>query len=183
MTKIVTLIALTGLSMSLMAQDLGHNCDTSLLFLNEYPYADVLKYIGYPDTLLFCHYPLRIYEEKNIPTAVNLYVYRKNGRWWATSLVKFKSRKNGHWKLTKPLWIQTDLSKKMESALLELRGTSYTEQISTIYSWVHIEYGETISKDLMGNLRDYFDCVPSFSYILTVCFLESYNQHMVKSYH
>ena len=156
MTKTLALIILTGLSMPLMAQHSGHNCDTSLLFLKEYPYADVLKYIGSPDTLFFCHYPLRIYEENNIPTAVNLYIYRKNGRWWATSLVKFKSRKKEHWTLTKPLWIQTDLSKKMESALFELKEISYTERISTIYSWVHVEYGETISDYTASSYKEYF---------------------------
>lgn len=183
MKKIVTLIILARLSTLLMAQATSHNCDTSLLFLNEYPFADVLKYIGSPDTLLFCHYPLKRYEEKDTPTAINLYVYKKNGRWWATSLVKFKSRKKEHWELTKPLWIQTDLSEKMESALVELNRISYSEQISTVYSWVYVKYNKTISKDLVGNLRDYFDCIPNFSYILTVCFIESYNHHIIKTYH
>lgn len=183
MKKIFALIILAGFSASLLAQNHSYNCDTSLLFLNEYPYVDVLKYIGSPDTLLFCHYPLRRYEEKDAPTAINLYVYKRNGKWWATSLVKFKSRKKKYWKLTNPMWIQTDLSKKMESVLIELKGISYNEYISSIFSWVHVEYGETMSIDIMGNLRDYFDSTPCFSYILTVCFLESYNQHVVKSYY
>ena len=47
------------------------------LYLDEYPYANVLEYLNNPDTIFFCHYYPRRTEEKKTPFAISLFVYRK----------------------------------------------------------------------------------------------------------
>ncbi len=151
-------------------------------YLEEYPYSKVLDYLDNPDTFLFCHYPLRRYEREDTPIAINLYVYKKSGEWWATSLISFRDKKYRHyWKLTKPMWVHTDLTEKLNEVINETGDDTYWD-VSTIHTSVYIKRGSKITKWLIGNIRDLFYIEPAFSYFFTVALLESYNMEIVKTY-
>lgn len=95
---------------SLEAQSMDKYQDSSLDFsyLDQYPYRDVLSLLGDPDTLLFCHYPSRLYEEKDVPDIMAVYLNKSGGVWWAATLFKYHYKRifhwYHHWKLTKPFW-------------------------------------------------------------------------------
>ena len=84
------LIILISTALSLEAQSMDKYQDSSLEFsyLDKYPYRDVLSLLGNPDTLLFCHYPSRLYDEKNVPDIMAVYLYKSDGVWWAATLFK-----------------------------------------------------------------------------------------------
>lgn len=153
-------------------------------YFKQYPYNEVLDYLGNPDTILFCHYPLRRYEEENAPIAINLYAYKKYGEWWATSLISFRDRKyRQYWRLTKTMWVQTDLTEKLNEVATEAKNIDYSEDYTTIHTSVYIKSGSEVTKWLIGNIRDLFYNEPAFSYFFTVALLESYNIEFVKTYH
>ncbi len=156
------------------------------LYLDEYPYANVLEYLNNPDTIFFCHYYPRRTEEKKTPFAISLFVYRKNQEWWATTLYSYVSgnscKRKYYWKLTNPMWIETDLTPEIASAISELDSLHYGYDISILHTWVYINCGRIITKDLIGNIRDFANIVPKFSYVFTVCFLESSNNNIVKTF-
>lgn len=185
-TKKPTVILITLLALfffQIRAQNEYPDNQVKILFLDKYPYTEVLAFLQKPDTLLFCHYPLRFYEERKAPTAVNLFIYKKNKEWWATSLIEYSSNKKKYWKLTRPMWIQTDLTEKFQGVLSELNSNNETEDLSTIHTWIYINYGKQIIKDLIGNIRNYSDLYPAFSNLFMIAFLESYNQVVIKSYY
>lgn len=99
-----------------------------------------MDYLGNPDTIIFCHYPLRYYEDKNTPIAINLYVNKKTGDWWATSLISFRDRKyRRYWKLTKPMWIHTDLTKVINDVATNTKNIEPYEDITTIHTSIYIK--------------------------------------------
>lgn len=152
-------------------------------YFEHYPYNKVLNYLDNPDTIVFCHYPLRRYEEADTPIAINLYVYKKSGKWWATSLILFRNQKcRRYWKLTKPMWVHTDLTKMMDEVAVTTKNVDYSEDYTTIHTSVYIKSGSVVTKWLIGNIRDLFYTEPEFSYFFIVAMLESYNTEIVKTY-
>lgn len=183
MKKYLLLFFLLNTFFSLNAQKKYQDDNVTIWFLNEYPYANVLDYLHNPDTFLFCHYVLRRYEEKGAPIAINMYLYRNNNEWWSTSLIAYSSGKGKYWELTKPMWIQTDLSALIEDVITELDSVYYSDELSIIHTWVYVKCGEKNSVDLQGNLRDFASVVPKFTYVFMIGLLESYNNNIIKTYH
>lgn len=185
MKKILILIILICAITSLEAQSVNKDQTSSPPYslLAKYPYKDVQSFLGNPDTMLFCHYVLGGYNEKNMPISINLFLYRRDGEWWGTTLVKYCYKKRDQWDLTKPKWILTDLSPKFNAAIVELNNIDYGGyDISIIHTWIYIKQGNVLIKELIGNYRDFAKIAPEFSYVFMVAFLESYNQEIIKTY-
>ena len=77
MKKILLLIIISFYLHSINAQNENKDYNVKILFLNEYPYTNVLDYLHNPDTLVFFNYKPRRYQEKKAPFAINLFIYRK----------------------------------------------------------------------------------------------------------
>ena len=167
---------------AIYAQIKNQDDNVKILFLDEYPYTNVLEYLNKPDTLIFCHYVPGMYEEKDLPNSINLFIYRKNNRWWATTLSSFKCGRRHYWKLTKPMWLQTDITSEMTAVIEELVGLNYGYDISLNHTWIYIQYGKIITKDLIGDIGEFADIVPKFSYIFMVALLETYNYTFIKTF-
>ena len=163
----------------------------------KHPFNEVIDYLNNPDTLLICHYPLRYYKSDGAPVSVTIYVYKENGNWKSASLLEFaktqnkskdswKQKQKTYWKLTEPMWLQSDfrIAEKMKELRPELRSNIAKEDISTIHTYGFVKYGDDITTFwITGNLRDdLFTRYPNLSYILTVSFFESYNLNIVKKY-
>lgn len=182
------LIILISTALSLEAQSMDKYQDSSLEFsyLDKYPYRDVLSLLGNPDTLLFCHYPSRLYDEKNVPDIMAVYLYKSDGVWWAATLFKYHYKKifhwSRHWKLTKPLLVHPDLSSKFSDAIVDIKNINYIGDVSTIHTWVYIKQGDIVARSLIGNYRDFVELIPAFSYVFVVAVLESYNLEIIKTY-
>jgi hypothetical protein len=165
------------------AQNKYQDDTVDILPLDLYPYPNVLEYLNYPDTILYCSYPLRRYIEKDAPTEISLFVFRKNNGWWATTLISHTAGKRKYWELTKPMWIQTDITSAMETAIVEVDSINYHYDISSIgYTWIYIRYGKVFEKSLIGNIRDFANVAPKFTFIFMNCVLESYNNKIIKTY-
>ena len=190
MKKLIILIVLIIIALSLKAQSMDKYQDSSLEFsyLDKYPYRDVLSLLGYPDTLLFCHYPSRRYDEENVPDIMALYLYKSDGLWWATTLFEYHYKKIFHWyhrwELTKPLWVHPDLSSEFSDAIADIKNINYIGDVSIIHSWVYIKQGDgnIVAKSLIGNYREISEIAPAFSYVFTVAALESSNLEIIKTY-
>ena len=187
MRKPLILIILICTITAIGAQSINKYQDSGsdFSYFARYPYSDVLSLLGNPDTILFCHYPLRLYEEKNMPEFIGIYLYRSNDVWMAATLVEYCNKKTTHWehcwKLTKPLWVHPDLASKFNDAIVEIKAIDYGGfDMSTIHTWVYIKQGDIVSKSIIGNYRDFAEMVPAFSYVLSVAFLESYNQEIIR---
>ena len=183
MKKILLLIIISFYLHSINAQNENKDYNVKILFLNEYPYTNVLDYLHNPDTLVFFNYKPRRYQEKKAPFAINLFIYRKNNEWWSTSLLSYTSGKRGYyWELLEPMWIHTEISKEINGMVAELDSLYYSYDISTIHTWVYVNCGKIITKDLIGNIPDIIDIAPMMSRVFMIGFLESYNNTIVKTY-
>lgn len=189
MKKLIILIILISIALSLKAQSMDKYQDPSLEFtyLDKYPYRDVLSLLGYPDTLLFCLYPPRVYHEDDVPDAMGVYLYKSDGVWWAATLYLYRYKRLFHWylhwKLTKPLWVHPDLSSKFSEAIVEIKNINYKEEISIDLTHVYIKQGGNIfAKYLIGNYRWFAKDAPVFSYVFLTAALESSNLEIIKTY-
>lgn len=165
--------------------------DSSLEFsyLDKYPYRDVLSLLGDPDTLLFCHYcPSLVYDEKNVPDVMAVFLYKRDGVWWAATLFKYHYKKIFHWycywELTKPLWVHPDLSSEFSDAIADIKNINYVEDITIVHTWVYIKQGDgdIVAKSLIGNYRHFSQIAPAFSYVFVIAVLESSNREIIKTY-
>lgn len=183
MKKIIFLLFLFISHYTIYAQTRNQDDNVKILFLDEYPYTNVLDYLNNPDTILFCHYIPRRYGEKDAPFAISLFIYRNNNEWWSTTLSAYLLGKRKHyWELTKPMWIQTNITSEMTSAIAELDSVYYNYDISINHTWIYVKYGHIITKDLIGNIHDFADIVPKFTYVFMVGLLESYNHNVIKTF-
>ena len=182
MKRILFLLLLLAVNIDVIAQDKQVSSQDYKYFTVMYPYNEVLDFIGNPDTLMFCNYYLRRYSEEGTPNNICLYIYKKNNSWWGASLLEYAGD-TSYWDLTRPMYIHTDLSEKMEELLYMFDSISDNQLTSAISTHVHIKYSEkVVTQYLYGNMNDYMDKFPIFAYIFTVGFLESYNDDIVISY-
>ncbi len=155
--------------------------------LESYPYNKVLESLGNPDTFLFIHYPLTKY--RTPPQVLELFLYVKDSVWWGASLICYSNNASScyipidKWELTKPRYLFSDLSARLDDLIKELDKVDYSYEMSFNATEVFVKIGTNINVGrVYGNFMDFFYEMPVLSYLFAVGFFESINYEIIKTY-
>lgn len=157
------------------------------LSLESYPYNKVLESLGNPDTFLFIHYPLTKY--RNEPQVLELFLFFKDSVWRGASLICYSNHPSScyipidKWELTKPRYLFSDFSARLDDLIKELDNVDYSYEMSLNATEVFVKIGTNINVGkVYGNIMNFFYEMPVLSYLFTVGYFESFNSEIINTY-
>ena len=152
-------------------------------FFLQYPFPEILKTIGNPDTILMCHLPNANYNDCQVPVAQNLIVYKINGTWYGSTLLTYAQKKRIEYLLTDTIMISSNLELLFESVIEELNQlTIWNGDVSVDHSYIYVRYKDEIFLSLLNSFPNYINKLPELSNFVSVCLFETHTLNSIKKY-
>ena len=174
----------TGYTQSMKDTRLKQQISYYVTLLNSYPYNKIIEKIGSPDTLVFIQYPLSNDRNDQIPKSLDLFIYKRDGIWYGCSIVVFTKYHNKYtiWKMMKPLGLECRIEDdNINNMLNEFDLIDYSYELFIYHTSIFVRQKKEMSSAwIIGDLKDFSSSMPETAYVLSTCFLNTFNMKIKK---